>query len=50
MSKLKKAPVNYDKAQYRELKQINIWFVINTIFTILTGAATIILAILEYTK
>jgi len=39
---------NYDKKNYKELKEINFWFIINTIFTILTGVATLILAVMQY--
>lgn len=39
---------NIEEKQYKELKEINFWFIINTIFTILTGMATLVLAIAQY--
>lgn len=41
---------NIEEKQYKELKEINFWFIINTIFTIITGVATLVLAILQYIK
>lgn len=39
---------NYDKKQLDELKEINFWFIVNTIFTIITGLATLGLGVLEF--
>lgn len=45
-----KREINYEKKNHEELEQLNIWFIVNTIFTILTGVATLGLAILSYLK
>ena len=38
---------NYEKQQFEEQEQTNFILIINTIFTVLTGIATIILAIIQ---
>ena len=37
--------INYEKEQQDELEHISFWMVLNTIATVITGLATVILAI-----
>lgn len=41
---------DYDRLQFRELEQTNLWIIINTIATILTGVAAVALSIIALTK
>ena len=45
-----KRPVNYEKRQVDELKELNLWFIINTLATAITGIAAIVLAIISLLK
>jgi hypothetical protein len=41
----RKQVVNYEKLQYNEHRETNLILWINTIFTVLTGIATLVLAL-----
>lgn len=41
---------NYEKQNHEELEQLNFWFIVNTIFTILTGVATLVLSVIALLK
>ena len=43
-------PKNYEKLNYTENKETNFWLIINTVFTILTGIATVALTIYQIFK
>ena len=38
--------VNYDKEQVEELEEMNWWFKLNTIFTIVNGVAQLAIAVI----
>ena len=39
---------NYEKLQYKEQEKTNFVLWINTVFTVITGVATLVLAIIQY--
>ncbi|MCK9369514.1 hypothetical protein M0R04_06325 [Candidatus Dojkabacteria bacterium] len=42
--------LNYEKEQVIQQEKTNLWLIVNTAFTILTGLATVALAFADYFK
>lgn len=40
--------IDYEKEQFKEQKESNLWLAVNTIFTIITGLAILVFTYLQW--